>query len=200
MLATLYNVAVDLPLQESAWWLAFLWFCRCLYLFSYIRCYCCDSGVDPCAQCTSSTPDQLQVVINAFSDGTCADCDEGYNGTFVLDWNQNAGIGCGGIGDIYGDGTAALGNCQWTYVVSPVCGNISRLSATVRGGGFGLRVFFWNLNPPDVFCNNAWVWMNTPASAPDFDCASWSSYSVAANVATDGVCLHDDSAALVTSL
>jgi hypothetical protein len=84
MFATLYNVAVDLPLQESAWWAAFLWLCRCLYLFSYIRCYCCGVENDCPTHCSSTAPSQFQVVMDGFANGTCTDCAANWNQTFTL--------------------------------------------------------------------------------------------------------------------
>jgi hypothetical protein len=84
MLATLYNVAVDLPLQESGWAVAFLWLCRCLYLFSYIRCYCCERD-GTCSRCsTGYGPAEFQLELTNIVSGTsCSTCEE-YNGIWVL--------------------------------------------------------------------------------------------------------------------
>jgi hypothetical protein len=113
MFATLYNVAVDLPLQESGWAVAFLWLCRCLYLFSYIRCYCCG-GCCPgaaCPACDCGGPEQFQVVVSGVGNDACSDCGS-FNNTYILDRGQSpGGRDCAVDGQIVGTQTY----CVWTY-------------------------------------------------------------------------------------
>jgi hypothetical protein len=115
MLATLYNVAVDLPLQESGWAVAFLWLCRCLYLFSYIRCYCCNGccAGAPCAACNCGGPTQFQVVVSGVADDSCSECDQ-FDNTYVLDRGSSACTTEGTVG--------ANTTCNWSYALpSTIC-------------------------------------------------------------------------------
>lgn len=111
MLAALYSTAVDLPLYEAAWWLAALWLCRSLALWSFFisGCLCCNT----CSTCTGTPPAEYQVVLASIAAGTgfSADCPTSgectpYNGTFVLPRNE---VGEG----IY--------QCAWKLDVTSTC-------------------------------------------------------------------------------
>jgi hypothetical protein len=150
MLATLYNVAVDLPLQESAWWLAFLWFCRCLYLFSYIRCYCCGSG-EPCDHCSgNSGPTDYQIVIAGVVNGTCVDCGN-WNATRTASFNAGDGsFACCWATPIFSLLCAGAGNADHVYINTTGAGDFIVTGANTGGVGAGNRCVaagispFWN--------------------------------------------------------
>jgi hypothetical protein len=218
MLATLYNVAVDLPIYESAWLMAVLWLCRMLCCFAIITSnHCCCGGT--CTGCTGATPEQLQVVIAGVTDGTCANCDTHYQGTFVVDRTLHIGAGCGGSGDITAAGTTDGLACQWSYVVSTTCSvgfsPLNRLTVTVRdayllGGGTPgntyTRVFFWRTS--DVFCGNFMEFERNDTSSPSqtgiMACSSLSNYEVPSSDPFDtmrtSVCIQDGTSAFVTAL
>jgi hypothetical protein len=84
MFATLYTIAVDAPLYESAWWLAVLWLLRSLCLFGmFPRCLCCGCT---CQYCNPESPVscEIQVTIAGLVDIVCLNCSNLHR-TYVLE-------------------------------------------------------------------------------------------------------------------
>jgi hypothetical protein len=90
-----------------------------------------------CTTCPDGGPDQLQVVISGYTDGGCSNCDEGYNGTFVLERY------CGSCRNAIGDDESVT-ICGWIYTFSPAClvgfAVHNALMVTFQDGGSGTTV------------------------------------------------------------
>jgi hypothetical protein len=210
----LANLIQSAPVYDTCWWLAALWLFRtlCLWSFFWAACPCC--GV-VCANCSGSTPSQIELTITGFTDGSggavggfeCTTCDETYNGVFVID----NGLGCVG-------GVLVAATCAWTYVIpSGACNfpggggtNIDHLTVQVNNN-FGTSrtdVYFFRLG--DTACTEFRRWRRDQFTSPSesglVDCAAWVAYEVAdqggaADVMMEGsVCDHDRSSAFITAL
>lgn len=191
MFATLYNVAVDLPLQESAWWAAFLWLCRCLYLFSYIRCYCCGGG--ECAGCDDGDgPEEFQVVLSGITDVGCfGSCPTDWNQTFVLERHETYDL---------------LAECCWgTDLFALKCsgfGNMSNIIAYIASDGtFTVQAFF---SDGDNACfdqtSNAGFSYSTSFTFGEIPCSTFASESIPVATPDTFGCDTTASTCLVTAL
>jgi hypothetical protein len=172
MLATLYNVAVDLPLQESAWWAAFLWFCRCLYLFSYIRCYCCGGSV--CEDCDDGfAPDEIQVVLSGVAEVSCGDCDANWNRTFVTEFYLPVSTfhTCCWSTELFADqcviGTPPGATNADHLLVSLPLGGSGEITVIIANKGSGTVSTCFNLNG-----NNLVTWYSTVHAGSGAPCTT----------------------------
>lgn len=158
-----------------------------------------------CFGCSGDVPAQLQVVIAGFTDGgSCSNCDEAYNGTFILDRH---------CGDCSGGGP-----CFWEYVTSPACTSagiaIDRIGVQIsEATGFGtggVIVYFRRSAVAPGSCSKNVTWVRdsttTPSHLGPVNCQSLSSYEVPISGGTipgmiDGsICSRDSTSAFITAL
>lgn len=167
-----------------------------------LPCPTCGCESCTCTACEDNGPDQLQLVMSGFTDaGSCSNCNDAYNGTFILDRNCDE---C--------EGGPATSPCHWLYVFDPACtipfGLINRIIVriSVSSGNSKFDVYFRREpnDPTDCFRLGDWVRDNTttPFQIGLVDCSALVDYEVpvANPMGSPPFCAHDGSSVFITSL
>lgn len=157
-----------------------------------------------CSTCTDGGPDQLQVDISGFTDGGCSTCDEGYNGSFILDRY------CGSCRQAIGDDESVT-MCGWAYTLSLPCAFVSSpfnlLMVSFGDGGSGNTIIRVRIHIGATIGSScaSYVEWRRVATLPSA-CKSLSAYEIPydfpfGSVMTNGTtCSFDGSSVFLTAL
>lgn len=145
-----------------------------------------------CTLCSEETPATWQVVLSSMADGTCADCDENFNDTFILTRTHQFFTPLGAI----------TPKCVWTYNLGEksICTyDYLALWIIPTGPVWTLVVGFISGIPPGSF--ETYFFASSPTITTDpsrTDCTTVANASLGG--ATDTQCDGTGATCLVTAL
>jgi hypothetical protein len=156
-----------------------------------------------CSTCADGGPDQLQVVLSGFTDGSCGTCDSTYNGTFILERY------CGSCRAAIGDDESVT-VCGWAYTFSSPCTfagfatfDLLLVSFQDAGGGNTLvQVMIKRSAVINTDCTNYAAWIVTatlPAACRSLEDYEVPNFPTASVLVNGSVCAHDGSSAFITA-